>query len=268
MKSIAHALDSARRQFFRAAKDGTNPHLRNRYATLDSILEAVEPAMEAYGLTWLQSVETDPSLVLRTRIVHLESGESLDSVIPLLSDGGGKINPMQALGSSITYARRYGLECALGVLREDDDGEGAYHRPNEPNGRPPRHDDRFAPPTHPAQPPAARPAGPAQGRPAGPAAGRGGPQAQTAEGPPERNVTFESWLKGAASKLEVEQNWLLEQLHGSAVALGRMAAVEPRTIHASLARRWDDSLQGPAWRGWMRDECRVFAARLEEAGLQ
>jgi hypothetical protein len=267
MKMIAHALDSARRQFQRASKDGTNPHLRNRYPTLDSILEAVEPALEAYGLTWIQSVETDPALQLRTTLVHLDSGEKFECVIPLLTDGGGKINPMQALGSAITYARRYGIECALGVLREDDDAEGAYHRPNgSPPAHYPQHDRPRSSPVADRAPQRALPGPAPAARPAGPASDRR-PHNQAADHGGERIPPFENWVKSAAAALEVEQQSLLQQLHDAMVGLGRMAAVEPHTIFAAFNRRWNDSLQGANWRQWLKEECRILQSRIVEAGL-
>lgn len=155
MKAIAAALAAARGEFQRARKDGKNPHLKNSYPTLDAMVEAVEPALVSHGLTyWQPVVMTKAGPVVRTVLFHLESGESLKCDVPLLTDGGAKINPMQAMGSAITYSRRYGLETLLGVMREDDDGHGAYaprdqHRPQQQrppqqgNGKPADEFDRW-----------------------------------------------------------------------------------------------------------------------------
>ena len=90
-------------------------------------VEACDEALSAHGLTYLQPiVQGAAGPALRTLLVHGDTGQSIESECPLLFDGASKINPMQCLGSAITYARRYSLESLLGLLRDDDDGEGAY----------------------------------------------------------------------------------------------------------------------------------------------
>ena len=50
----------------------------------------------------------------------------------MLSGGGGK-NPVQCLGSSITYMRRYAYASILGLTQEDDDGKGHVAPPSKPS---------------------------------------------------------------------------------------------------------------------------------------
>jgi hypothetical protein len=57
---------------------------------------------------------------LVTSIIHLESGEFLVCEYPLAIN----LDP-QKFASSITYARRYSLVTALGLMVEDDDGNAA-----------------------------------------------------------------------------------------------------------------------------------------------
>jgi hypothetical protein len=66
-------------------------------------------------------VEQPNSLGLVTKLTHVESGQWQSSlaVVPL-----PKADP-QGMGSAITYARRYALTAMLGMVTEDDDGEGA-----------------------------------------------------------------------------------------------------------------------------------------------
>ena len=58
-----------------------------------------------------------PVYNLHSEIIH-ETGKTLTCDIPLVMDD---VDP-QALGSSITYMRRYSLFVLLGVITEDDDG--------------------------------------------------------------------------------------------------------------------------------------------------
>lgn len=119
MQEIVKALVKARSQFKDIKKDRTNPHYKSRYATLDSVLEAVKPGLDAAELAIVQAVEIrEERTVLVTHLLH-SSGESIQSVYPLPE---GLTDP-QKLGSAITYARRYALCGILSVTAdEDDDG--------------------------------------------------------------------------------------------------------------------------------------------------
>lgn len=117
--NLIKSLIQARKDFKPIQKDRTNSHFKNSYATLDSVLEAVAPALGENGLTVVQSPDiVADRTVLRTTLYH-ESGEFLESVFPLPDT----LKP-QELGSAITYARRYSLCAILNVTAdEDDDGE-------------------------------------------------------------------------------------------------------------------------------------------------
>ena len=91
------------------------------YATLTDVNAAVLPVLAAAGLAWTCTLTGDGTLL--GRLTHAGSGEHVDSVWPLPSTA----DP-QALGSSITYGRRYLLCALVGVAPdEDDDGATAKH---------------------------------------------------------------------------------------------------------------------------------------------
>lgn len=107
------------------AKRNINPPAKNkkavygRYADLEAILTAVEPALAEQGLVITQAVFTNEfGPFLRTNLVHAESGQSITSEVPLLSKDK---NDPQKLGSAITYARRYGITALLSIVADDDD---------------------------------------------------------------------------------------------------------------------------------------------------
>ncbi len=241
-KIIYGALAAARAEFSRAAKDGTNPHLKNRYPTLSAIVEACDEALGRHGLTYSQPiVQTPAGPALRTVLMHLESSERIESECPLLYDASARINPMQALGSAITYARRYGLESLLGLMREDDDAEGAFPRKSAEK---PRNESSPGPGSNSkaTDTPSAQAARPAEDqRPAQP---------------------FGVWVRSAAERLGIPDKRLVEQLHESAVKGGHMVAVEPELQAQALARRYYDRLKGDFWRNWMRTECKNIRTRL------
>ncbi len=94
-----------------------------KYADLERVDAACRPHLSANGIAIMQFAEnpTAASLVsVRTMLVH-ESGEWIAGTISMKA---GQETP-QAIGSAITYARRYGLAALCGVVQDDDDGEQA-----------------------------------------------------------------------------------------------------------------------------------------------
>lgn len=119
--NLLKALVKAKPNFGRVKKDAKNPHFKNTYATLAAVLEAVEIPLAEQGIVIVHQLQEDG---LRTAIVHCDSGEELDFHFPLTLGA----NP-QAIGSGLTYARRYSLLCLLSLAAEDDDGEEARQSP-------------------------------------------------------------------------------------------------------------------------------------------
>jgi hypothetical protein len=119
---IAPALLAAQREIRFAVKDATNGHLKNKYADLSSVIDAVKGPLNDAGIIFIQSPapSDDGKLHLTTRLIH-ESGEWIEStaVTPLQ-----KADP-QGVGSAITYMRRYSLAAITGLYQDDDDGNAA-----------------------------------------------------------------------------------------------------------------------------------------------
>jgi hypothetical protein len=132
--AIAPALVKAGAALGPIGKDATNPAFRNKYATLDAIMEQVRPVLAAHGLCVLQGV-THPETVdgrviglsVETRLLHL-SGEWVSTVVTLPVEKA----TAQGAGSAISYGRRYGLSAILGLTAEDDDGNAASKGPTRP----------------------------------------------------------------------------------------------------------------------------------------
>ena len=126
-RELAKALINVQRDMTPATKDATNPFCKNKYATLNSVMEACRPALLKYGIWLTQLPLPAPTefcsdhLALLTKLTHAETGQWQSSltVVPL-----PKSDP-QGMGSAITYARRYALTAMLGIVTEDDDGEAA-----------------------------------------------------------------------------------------------------------------------------------------------
>lgn len=96
-----------------------------KYVTLDTILEVIRPLLNKHGLILMQLVgckEADSKVIstLTTVILHAETGDKVETTMQLHPQKTDKISPMQALGSSITYAKRYQLSALLSISTEED----------------------------------------------------------------------------------------------------------------------------------------------------
>lgn len=131
------ALVKARADVKNAVKNAQNPHLKNKYANLEAILDTCNAAASAHGLTFVQCpVEGPQGHVALMTIVGHESGETIEfrSTLPV-----GKYDP-QGCGGGITYLRRYSLSSFWGITQEDDDGETAMGRSGGKTARPKKGD--------------------------------------------------------------------------------------------------------------------------------
>lgn len=121
---IAQALSQAQKAIKGAKKDSSNPHYKSRYADLASVWDACRDALTAQGLAVVQSAgSVDGQLRVSTMLVHTSGQWFSDDLLVPVRDTGP-----QAVGSAITYGRRYSLAAFVGVAPEDDDAESAEAR--------------------------------------------------------------------------------------------------------------------------------------------
>lgn len=119
------ALAAAYEEMGAAFKTGRNPHFKSKYADLPSVDAASRPVLAKHGLMYTQGVvEGLGGLAMETTIIHGASAQFISQLVPYVVPRGRTEDP-QAQGSAITYSRRYGLQSALGMVSEDDDGEAA-----------------------------------------------------------------------------------------------------------------------------------------------
>lgn len=105
-----------------------------KYATIDAVLEVVQPLLKANGLALVQYVEDDAMVAT----LYHEGGESL----PMGRYNLGVFVDSQKRGSAITYARRYQLCSIFGIAQEDDDGKADAR--DKPAGNPPTNGEKTA----------------------------------------------------------------------------------------------------------------------------
>lgn len=147
--ALAAALAKAQSEIDTAKKAANNPHFNRKYADLASVWDACRDALSKNGVAVVQAPGTDDSgaVTMTTTLAH-SSGEWMSSTMacrPAKPDA-------QAIGSVITYLRRYALASMVGVAPEEDDGNAASGRGDmAPAGQPsPKAQDNKAPSPPPA----------------------------------------------------------------------------------------------------------------------
>lgn len=132
IKNLAEALNKAQAEFSPAPENANNPHLRNKYADLGSIIETVKPVLAKYGLSVSQLVEGHAGEIGVSNVLMHASGEWLESYVSMpIGDAKGN-NPAQIAGSIISYLRRYSLAAMLGVYAGGDDDANSVSPSNKP----------------------------------------------------------------------------------------------------------------------------------------
>jgi hypothetical protein len=122
-QKISPDLIVAQSKIKHATKDSNNPHFKNDYASLESVIDATKAALLENNIVLMQGMSEDGN-VLVTRLQH-SSGEFFETYVKLVLSK----QDMQGLGSAITYARRYALAAICNISQQDDDGNGASERP-------------------------------------------------------------------------------------------------------------------------------------------
>lgn len=133
MGEMAKALVKAQKAMPAAVKDARNPHLKNKYADLASVREAVLPVFLANGIAVTQGAAVGQAgyVAVVTQFTH-ESGQWMRARVEVPYQEQKGTNIAQAYGSALSYARRYSLAAMACVIAEDDDGNGAAPPAREP----------------------------------------------------------------------------------------------------------------------------------------
>ncbi len=128
IKELATALCKAQGEMKFAVKDAANPFFKSRYADLASVIDAIKLPFANNGISFVQGTDfEDTAVVIETMLMH-SSGEWISSRLKMHP---AKNDP-QAVGSAITYGKRYGLQAIAGVPSDDDDGNAATHNSAPP----------------------------------------------------------------------------------------------------------------------------------------
>lgn len=127
---LAAALAAFQAEVKNPANTATNPFLKNKYAPLSEVLNAVRPIAAKHGLSIIQEPIVDNGSVSVTTYIFHSSGQFIVST-PVTIPLGGK-GTAQEIGAAITYGRRYAISALFGVSSEDDDDANSISTQSTP----------------------------------------------------------------------------------------------------------------------------------------
>ncbi|MGC9527832.1 MAG: ERF family protein [Limnospira sp.] len=145
--NLLDRINKARPNFGKICRKATGQvgPRKYKYATLDSILEAIETPLMEQGVSIFSRIVSDEGdrFILRTTIACADAEEEIHSDFPLT-----KTDDPQRLGSSMTYGRRYNISALLNLTTDDDDdGDSASNNGNGSTAHPPAQK-KTHPPAH------------------------------------------------------------------------------------------------------------------------
>ena len=120
MKELYQALQKFQQQCpsLTRSKEGFN----YQYTPLEEMISVVQPVLHQNGLMLLQppSVGHHGQTIIVTRLVHIETGQILESELSIYLPENMGNKPMFTWGGSLTYGRRYAIKMLLGIEPDMD----------------------------------------------------------------------------------------------------------------------------------------------------
>jgi hypothetical protein len=127
--NLIDALNKFQASNTKAERDGVNPYFKSNYATLDEVIECCNYGAK-FGLAFSQQIDFEKDIVegkvfstqfVRTTVYHTSSEQAITSR-HIIAVKGNRFDDSHAVGSAITYAKRYSLLAIYGLATQDDDG--------------------------------------------------------------------------------------------------------------------------------------------------
>lgn len=126
---LVEALSAFQQEAHVAIKDKKNPYFKSSYAGLEDVIAAANEGAK-HGLAFTQTVDYEKQIIdgviettmyITTNLMHKDCDTIIKSRY-LVVPKNNNYADSQALGSAITYAKRYSLQAIYGLPSEDDDG--------------------------------------------------------------------------------------------------------------------------------------------------
>ena len=131
ISALAEALSKAQGAIDDASKGAVNSYYSSKYADLAAVRSVIREPLATNDLSIIQLPKTvQGGVEVTTMLIH-KSGQYISESLfmPLFPkvNKDGKVSEVDAhaIGSGISYARRYGLMSILCLAADDDDGNAA-----------------------------------------------------------------------------------------------------------------------------------------------
>lgn len=124
IQNLSNAMAEFQKKIKQPLKDANNPFFKSQYVPLENVVEAITETGSQLGLSFMQFASSDEtgSIEVATLVMH-STGEYIEFPPVRMKP---ESNKPQAVGSAITYAKRYALSAIFGITSDkDDDGNEA-----------------------------------------------------------------------------------------------------------------------------------------------
>jgi hypothetical protein len=108
-------------------------HNSKKYARYEDFIETIKEPMKSCNFSLSFRLKQEAALLRIVGVLGHKDGHQEETELALPADNSGNKNAVQALGSSISYGKRYVGMTLLGIATEDedDDGKAAGAAPRE-----------------------------------------------------------------------------------------------------------------------------------------
>ena len=108
--------------------------VRSRYAKFEDIIKAIQPLLQEHGFSVSFKSNFVDNMLEVTGIISHRGGHSEQTTMKLPFDSSGSKNNVQAIGSSVSYGKRYCICMLLNIAtggedNEDNDGNDVPQTP-------------------------------------------------------------------------------------------------------------------------------------------
>lgn len=124
IQNLSKAMAEFQKSIKQPLKDANNPFFKKPYVPLENVVEAITKTGSSLGISFMQFASSDEtgSIEVATLVMH-STGEYIEFPPVRMKP---ESNKPQAVGSAITYAKRYALSAIFGITSDkDDDGNEA-----------------------------------------------------------------------------------------------------------------------------------------------
>lgn len=101
--------------------------VQSRFAKFEDINKAVLPVLQKYGFSITFETNQATGYVSVIGVLRHKDGHKMSTMLQIPLDTSGSKNAVQAVGSSVSYGKRYVMSALLNITTtdDDDDGQGA-----------------------------------------------------------------------------------------------------------------------------------------------